>query len=180
MTIKSLSNASRSDVMEHSNVHTLLNILEKGYQHLMKYQLPLCGHSGQTFTCNLCVKSFVTASTIFYKNTFCQGLDGSTVKWDMSKSTLLIFSHILLDFQCLKYRSYSLSEYSEHLWLTLKYMASICHLKLYSFGLLTLYSHIIYIVLPVYQIQKHTALQILFSSYYFCFYISLFSIIDFA
>ena len=41
-----------------------------------------------------------------------KGLDGSTMKWDTSKLTSLIFSHILLDFQCLKYRSYCLlSEY---------------------------------------------------------------------
>jgi len=41
-----------------------------------------------------------------------KGLDGSTMKWDTSKLISLIFSHILLDFQCLKYRSYCLlSEY---------------------------------------------------------------------
>jgi hypothetical protein len=41
-----------------------------------------------------------------------KGLDGSTMKWDTSKLTSLTFNLILLDFQCLKYRSYCLlSEY---------------------------------------------------------------------
>jgi hypothetical protein len=169
MEIKTLSNASRSDVMEYENLHTLLRWCLLIHQQLMNNKQNcwisqkmgfnilwsiscLCtGHSGQTFTCNLCSKSFVTASTIFYKNTFSKGLDGWTMKWDTSKLTLLIFSHILLDFQTPK-----------HLWLASECMASKCHLKLYSFGMFTLCSHIIYIMPPLYQIQKYTALEIFY------------------
>lgn len=79
-----------------------------GFNIFWKNQLPMYCHSGQTFT---------TAKVLwqvlhFTKIPSVKGLEGSIMKWDTSKLNSLTFNHILLDLQCLKYRSYCvLSEY---------------------------------------------------------------------